>query len=334
MQQVKIHGRSFNTPILVPSASSFETQIPPADALALQQALGEPISLVSAYDLRGSNSDLIAECQRFRERSILLLDSGGYETSRIKKYAPSIELDWSFDRFREIAEIDCYDFVFSFDYIPMADETAEQYTSRLIKGLHAHVQFISEDKLIPVLHVVGRGRAPFTPAEILQLVRTIARSFRCRFIAIPERELGDGIVTRAKRVKEMVRVIKDQASETDLHLLGCGNLLSFSFFAVAGAMMCDGLEWCRTSTAENFHLHHFQQKDLFARAAGRVPNDAAELLLRQQVSYDLHVAIRNLVAFQAFTNMLHERMQTGSVAQMVEENFGPQAGAALHKLAS
>jgi hypothetical protein len=51
MGTITIGNRSFETPVLVPSVSSFETQLNPVDALRLQYTLREPISLVSAYDV-------------------------------------------------------------------------------------------------------------------------------------------------------------------------------------------------------------------------------------------------------------------------------------------
>jgi hypothetical protein len=83
MGQITIANRSFEAPILVPSVSSFETLLRPDAALRLQTVLAEPISLVSAYDIATSGPALLAACVEFRKNSVLLLDSGGYESSRI-----------------------------------------------------------------------------------------------------------------------------------------------------------------------------------------------------------------------------------------------------------
>ena len=76
MGTITIGARSFETPVLVPSISSFETQLAPSDALAVQNFLGEPISLVSAYDVARQPGSLLMLCKTFRERAVLLLDSG------------------------------------------------------------------------------------------------------------------------------------------------------------------------------------------------------------------------------------------------------------------
>ena len=59
--------------------------------------------------------------------------------------------------------------------------------------------------------------------------------------------------------------------------------------------MCDRLEWCRTYAAENYHLHHFQQRDLFKSAVGTVPNPALDILVQQGVPYEFQVAAKTLV---------------------------------------
>lgn len=64
MSTITIGDRSFETPILVPSVSSFEAQLRPRDALRLQITLQEPISLVSAYDVALEQDDLIPKAGR------------------------------------------------------------------------------------------------------------------------------------------------------------------------------------------------------------------------------------------------------------------------------
>jgi hypothetical protein len=89
MGRISAGNKSLTLPAMVPSISSFETQLPIRDAIALQQILQEPISLVSAFDLREKSTDTEELCKKFRDTGILLLDSGGYEWSRIRKYVPT-----------------------------------------------------------------------------------------------------------------------------------------------------------------------------------------------------------------------------------------------------
>jgi len=138
------------------------------------------------------------------------------------------------------------------------------------------------------------------------------------------------ITTRANLTRKIVSAIHKDSKDCNLHILGCGNLLSFSLLAVAGAMMCDGLEWCRTFAAENFHLHHFQHKDIFADPGLYVGNPLVEAVIKEvQDDYATAVAVRNLLSFQFFTRHLHSLLAKKKVHEFVSENFGGVAEVAL-----
>jgi hypothetical protein len=94
-------------------------------------------------------------------------------------------------------------------------------------------------------------------------------------------------------------------------------------------MMCDGLEWCRTYAAENYHLHPFQQRDLFKSAVGTVPNPALDILVQQGVPYEFQVAAKNLVSFQSFSEVLHSHLPTKTVHTFVSSLFDEIVAAGL-----
>jgi len=147
MGTITIGNRSFQTPVLVPSVSSFETQLKPLDALRLQYTLQEPISLVSAYDVWFDRDNLIPLCKRFRNQGVLLLDSGGYESSRVARYASDDQQKtWSLPRFAEIASEDIYDFVFSYDYFLNENESPSDFAARLTREFRSHSSFLDIQK--------------------------------------------------------------------------------------------------------------------------------------------------------------------------------------------
>jgi hypothetical protein len=153
MGKITIGTRSFETPVLVPSISSFETQLQPPDALRLQLGLQEPISLISAYDVYRSKDELVRLCHEYRNHGIMLMDSGGYESSRIFKHIPGGHSDWDFERFAEVSSLDIYDFIFSFDYFIQNNEAVLDFTKRITQEFHNHATFVDATKLIPVVHV-------------------------------------------------------------------------------------------------------------------------------------------------------------------------------------
>jgi hypothetical protein len=230
MGTITIGNRSFETPVLVPSISSFETQLQPIDALRLQHTLREPISLVSAYDVR-RDRELVRLSKEFRKQGVLLLDSGGYESSRISRYAHEQVHDrWDYSMYIEIAGEDIYDFIFSFDYFLEEDESLANFEKRLLRELQGHAASIDISKLIPVIHLRPKeGKRELTDEEIIRLFQSIVSEIDCRFVAVPERELGSGITARARLTRKIVDAVRDSSgSSCELHILGCGNLLSFA----------------------------------------------------------------------------------------------------------
>jgi queuine/archaeosine tRNA-ribosyltransferase len=336
MGTITIGHRSFETPVLIPSVSSFETQLQPLDALLLQSTLQEPISLVSAYDVWFHRKKLVPACKQFRQQGVLLLDSGGYESSRIGHYAGEKHPKrWDFTKYAKIAGLDIYDFIFSYDYFLRDRETKTAFEKRIVREFRKHADILDSNKLIPVVHARSvDGARSLAEQEIVQLFGAVVTEINCRFLAIPERELGSGITARAALTRKIVdQIQRDSNGMCSLHILGCGNLLSFSILAVAGAMMCDGLEWCRTFAADNFHLHHFQQKDVFADPQLQLGNPLAESVLSQvEHDYSTAVAVRNLLSFQSFTRHLHSRLNERKVHEFVGDKFGGVAGKAVREL--
>src|ERR1700676_2575290 len=116
MNSVPVGNKTLPLPALVPSISSFETQLDPIAALQLQYILHEPISLVSAYDIKQLGKNFENLCRRYQESAVLLLDSGGYEHSTAVRYAADQAPNWTVDDFKVVCALPIYDFVFSFDY--------------------------------------------------------------------------------------------------------------------------------------------------------------------------------------------------------------------------
>jgi queuine/archaeosine tRNA-ribosyltransferase len=333
MAQITIGRRLFETPVLIPSISSFETQLKPPDALRLQIALQEPISLVSAYDVFHDESQLVQLCTTFRRHGVILLDSGGYESSRISRYAGDEPQRWSFENYVDISSKDIYDLIFSFDYFLSEHESVNEFSDRIMREFRQHSNFIDMTKLIPVVHIqTADGKRYLDEASILQVFGTVTADLNVRFVAVAERELGPGVVYRANLVNKIVQTVKERSRSCALHILGCGNLLSFSLFSVAGAIMCDGLEWCRTYAATNFHLHHFQQRDLFPRLEDAFDSPISDLIFGTSLPYQTTAAGHNLLNFQVFANEIQGRLGRRTVHELVSANFGTLAGDAVRTL--
>lgn len=275
---VSVGGKSLSLPAFVFSLSSFETQLNPLDGLELMGALVPPACLVSAYDAKAHvgkrrNTKFWGAVDSVRRsESLLFLDSGNYEASRNHNYRSNKNTNgWCVELFHEVALEVAADIVFSFDRVDPKGSVAEIIESTLT-GYERDMfkTGLGREILCPIVHLsVGTQNVAVVAAEI---VAQIAQEIRPTLIAIPERELGDGILTRMKTVKAIRRALNDLGFYQPLHILGTGNPTSIAALALCGGDCFDGLEWCRT--AANYETHsllHFQHFDaLYANFGGRV----------------------------------------------------------------
>jgi hypothetical protein len=197
-----------------------------------------------------------------------------------------------------------------------------------VGDLATHLGFLTVDQLIPVIHLQSRdGERKLGHSETLNVFKRIASELKTKLIAVPERELGPGLISKAQLVRKIVSVLPTPAPA--LHVLGCGNLLSFAFLTAAGAQLFDGLEWYRTCFSSDFHLHHFQQGELFDPPADDPPNLSADWLLEQDLPYPHKLAVRNLKALQSYTNQLQISAEAKRIHDFVSSHFGDKASQSL-----
>lgn len=295
MESLVISGKRLALPSLIPSISSFETQLDLLTAISLQVTLQEPVSLVSAFDLLDDpDGRLKQKCIAFRRNGIMFLDSGGYETSRMRRYKARIE--WDLESYLAVADqLEIYDIAFSFDHFPtLPDQKWISYAGQLEALLASH-STIPGDRLVPVVHFRNRDDGQrFARDECILLVGAIAAMSSSPFVAVTERELGNGLSERV----DLARALKDEVSKSGkrLHLLGCGNPLSFAAFVQAGVDSCDGLEWCRTFCASDLRLYHFQHSESLGLPLAPL-SIPAELLLDQSDDFAFRTAVVNLNNF-------------------------------------
>lgn len=312
-------------PTLIPSVSSFETQFRPDFALNVQASLNEPITLVSAYDLH-KNKELMALVGNVRASSrLVFMDSGGYEFSRITRYVEPKLDEWSYDKYRAcVAECEA-DLVATFDLFLEEGQSVDSYIEEIVSSIDDH-DVIPEGRAVPVIHLQDfEGKRFLTQDETLRVVKDVVSEFSPPFIAIPERELGEGIAAKIKLVSKIAGTLRDLGDRTHLHVLGCGNPLTFALLASAGAALADGLEWCRTLVGPDFKLYHFQQGDLFQEPKNDLYNPTVELARGSTVNYRTTVAIRNLYALQKFNHDVQNGIATGKLDKILREHFGDQA---------
>ena len=199
---------------------------------------------------------------------------------------------------------------------------------------HDH-DFIAREALIPVLHLCAEkdSRSVFELEEFLGVVERVVTEFSPPYIAIPERELGFGLKARYRAAKQIVKTLQKCSTSTELHILGCGNPLTFAVLAGSGIAMADGLEWCRTLVGPNYHLFHFQHLDAVPEPADMAYNPVAEVIraLSGEGAYLQLALARNLHAMQDFTAKVRLALQSGSYGQFLTQHFGPLAAEVLEQ---
>jgi hypothetical protein len=170
-----------------------------------------------------------------------LLDSGGYESSHYERFSSeSSNNRWTLEDLLKHASSIEFDLLFGYDVFPTEGERPQAYADRVVVSLARHNE-IPEYKRIPVLNLLTKkGATVFDGKGSNDLVRIMSETFGSEFIAIPERELGIGVIQRAVHARQLVNAVGGTSCK--IHALGCGNPLTISLLGVAGVAMMDGLE--------------------------------------------------------------------------------------------
>ena len=253
-QDIELHvaGTVLQLPCFFPSVSSVRTNLKPVDYIELLDLSGSPLFLVSAYDLAHCSDDqhqcIDTILKQSKERgSVILMDSGNYESFW------KDDEKWQPDLFHKIARTEGYHLCFCYD-----NQDPSKKAKLIAKDVIASVIRDQEQALgtvIPIIH----GSA----ASLPDAVRIVAEHLHPIFLAVPERELGEGIIERSQTVRRIRESLNTLGTYYPLHLLGTGNPLSIITYTFAGADSFDGLEWCQTTVDhETGRLLHFQQWDL------------------------------------------------------------------------
>ncbi|MDD2657815.1 MAG: toll/interleukin-1 receptor domain-containing protein [Candidatus Pacebacteria bacterium] len=325
---VSIGGKSLSLPAFVFSLSSFETQLNPLNGLQLMGNLAPPACLISAYDAkthigkRRNAKFWIAVDALRRSESLLFLDSGNYEASRNHDYRSSENTDgWCVELFHEVALQVAADIVFSYDHVDPKGSNA-----KIVKNILANYERdrfktgLGPGTLCPIVHL-PMGTLDIATSAV-EIVVQIAQEIRPTLIAIPERELGDGILTRMKTVKAIRRALDNTGFYQPLHILGTGNPTSIAALALCGGDCFDGLEWCRTAANyETNSLLHFQHFDaLYANFGGRVrKKEARSLVELGSAPFALRVASYNYDYFCDWMDYVQTMLRSAEPEKLLRQ---------------
>lgn len=324
---LKLKKKILKLPCFIFSLSSHETQVSPKDGSKLFQLLKPAACLISAYDVwqykECKDKYFLNNVKKLSESSCtIFLDSGNYEAFRKNdRHSENNKKGWQNDNFREIAGMISPDIAFNFDEIYSQGEI-DEIAERVVQNYREDEKAIRKLNfpLCPIIHLPERYEG--TLAEFVsQLIAKVASELKPLMIAIPERELGDGIVERVRTVRDIRIALNSLGIYYPLHLLGTGNPISMIAFAAAGADSFDGLEWCRTvANYSNGYLFHFQHFDLFSEhCLSHVQSHEIRRIIEDpQASYVARVASYNLDFFNDWTKTMQDMIAAGQVEHLLK----------------
>lgn len=317
IHEVSVGQKKLLLPTFVFSLSGFETQLHPLDGLQLLGQLPVSACLVSAYDLHGKGKNYSGSLDGIlRSDRVLFLDSGNYEATRKDAHAKrSKDPGWCVQHFWEVANSQPWDIVFSYDHPALTGEPAG-VADKLLDAYFRDMLHtgLGRTTLCPIVHAISQNKSPKQRrVDTANLVRWVAEEIRPTLVAIPERELGDGLAERMRSVRAIRAALASLAWYQPLHILGTGNPVSMAALALCGADSFDGLEWCRTAANyETNNLMHFQQFDLLEEAfASRMTfEDARRIVEWNEAPFALRAASYNFDYFMNWAATIRYSVQS------------------------
>lgn len=312
-------------PGLFVSVSSHETQLSPEDAISVAAAFRYPNVLLSAYDwdpgrLPGAGTSAAEQIADHRAAaldalrnagSLILMDSGNYEASRRG------DAQWTPKLYAAALARAPHDLACSFDVMnPSRDPKAA--FDEIVAGVHRDRAFTSAP-IVPIVHAPRLDAGGHDLEHFPILLRDLASELRPPLLAIPERELGPGLICRIKAMMRIRAALDALPFYQPVHLLGTGNPWSIVTLTAAGADSFDGLEWCRVVVDRaNHRLNHFQHFDFFIDQSMNSPYEVTQAAVR---SDDIHfagkTAIHNLDYYAEIAALLQDACRRKALEALV-----------------
>jgi queuine/archaeosine tRNA-ribosyltransferase len=305
---IPISGTSLAMPCFFPSISCVKANLNIVEYLRTVKAVGYPLFLISAYDVYNCSSRNSAIISGILKESIqngkaVVLDSGNYESYWVR------DADWTRDKYWACLSSCDYGFAFHFDkrLQKMKRGTVESITNEIERSVLSDQRRAPKGTVIPIIHA---------SSELLpEIAARVAVRLNPVMIAMPERELGDGIIARSVTIARIRKSLNQLGQYYPVHLLGTGNPLSILIYVMSGADSFDGLEWCQTTVNyDNALLYHFQQRELFGQQS---KYDSLN------IPYTQATLAHNLEFYRIWMQKIQELLIPGRILDMAE-NYIPK----------
>lgn len=238
--EISLNGKKLLTPSYFPSISSYGVKFSMSDLLYELSFHKYPRLLLSAYDLYNSEPEekaqLISLVKDYRQKGLLFIDSGLYESSWKK------DPTWDMNSYKSLLSQIQSDIYTSFDVLPEPGKkgTEKEFKDRTFKNILESSVFQDNNLFIAILHGSSHG-------TLVSLVEGFIEENPnlCCAVAIAERDCGYSILERAQTISQIRQILNQSNKEKILHILGCGNPLSMLLFSYCGADTFDSLDWLK-----------------------------------------------------------------------------------------
>jgi len=294
---IPVGGHTLRIPCFFPSISTVRTNWPALQYLHLLVNVDYPQFLISAYDLAGLEDHEAAMGLLSKAKcnhAIVLMDSGNYESFWLR------DRSWTSDKFSQVLRDYGPHLAFMFDDLQPPNDV-EAVAIRVVDSVLDCAISLPTGTLLPIVH----GESDILP----QVVRAVASRLHPLMIAVPERELGLGIVARVRTLRRIREELDSLGHYVPLHLLGTGTPISLLIYAAYGADSFDGLEWCKTVVDQhNAELWHFHYWDFFANSSDEY-----------DLPYEYQVAVHNLGFYKKWMAMIQEATTHGSLELLLRD---------------
>lgn len=341
-QRINIGSKVLQLPSFIFSLSTHETQISPKDGIELFSFLEPEAILISAYDISkyySKSKSFLSTIRKIKDTDCLLvLDSGNYEACRKSDHYNCNNVNgWRSKEFRKIVKLINPDLSFSYDNWSRNGDV-ETIIKRIISNFKADKRSISksEARLCPIVHLPNKIELKNIGKYASNIIKNVAKELDPLMIAIPERELGDGLIERVKTVRSIRESLNTLGKYYPLHLLGTGNPITIVALAGAGADTFDGLEWCRTVVDYDFGtLFHFQHLDCFIeRYLSRLQIENKMIINNEEATYATKVASYNCDFFKDLSKTIRELIHSGNVSHLLKQIPAPNISSEIYKAIS
>ena len=311
-------GNYCKLPCYFPSVSSVKTRLKPVQYIELLLRLGHPLFLVSAYDINKSGPRDRKRIKKLlntakKDGCTLIADSGNYE-SYWKE-----DKDWKIKNYQNFLK-DEYPFQYAFSYDKRDQNVGKKAAYLIVNEVETRVkteQKYSKCSIIPIVH------SPLP--TLIPVVKEVVSRLNPIMVAVPERELGTGIIEKVRTLKAIRAELNHTGQYYPIHLLGTGNPLSMLIYSEHGADSFDGLEWCQTTVNhETGLLYHFQQRELFS--------DKCRYCQDPSLPYDLATFGHNLYFYEKWMKNIQDSINSEHLETMFVKYIPSELLEALDKI--